>query len=186
MATPGAIDDFNCHRAQDTGEYHCHGSKAQAKQYHVLIGALISNDLWFYDNGPFNMFSGVGGQLEIAWGPLAAYGAYHYQWHMTGSSDFSIRGWDLGVKAGPDIARLGVHPYAMIGHFSNTFEIRNRFIPYRGLEYGAGLIANQAKTSIDLRILYRNPQDLRMVWQDLNYPGLTTNLSVQLGFHLRF
>lgn len=185
-ATPGAVDKYDCHKASDTGEYHCHGSKEQARQFHVLTGVTSTNDFWVYDDGPYSLFSGVAAQLEIGWGSVATYAAYHYQWHATGSADFMIRGWDAGIKAGPGIARVGLHPYALAGYFSNTFDINGRLTPYSGTQYGGGLVFNRADSSFDLRVLYRNPQDLRAIWQQLGYPGLIANLNVQLGYHFRF
>lgn len=185
-ASPGAVDQYNCHRDPNTNQRHCHGTQEQAQQYHILIGAMSTNDLWLYDDGPYNLFSGVGGQIEVGFSSIALFGAYHYQWHATDSSDFYLRGWDLGIKAGPNIARLGLHPYVTAGYYSLTFEIPGKLLPLGGYEAGAGLIYNRAGSSIELRAVYRNPDDLKETWAMFGYEGVVASLHAQLGYHLRF
>lgn len=185
-ASPGAVDRYGCHKDPATGKRHCHGTTEQAKQTHVLVGALGTSSIWLYNDGPANLFGGIGGQLEFGWESLAAFGAYHYQWNLNGSKDFSLNGWDVGVKAGPNIAKLGLHPFALLGYYSFTLQTPGLPMPDSGLQYGAGLILNRPSNSFELKLIYKDPTELEQIWQTLGYPGVSANLSTQVGFHLRF
>ena len=185
-ASPGAVDRYGCHRDPSTGDRHCHGSTEEAKRTHVLMGVISTTDAWFYNDGPANIFSGVGAQLEVGWEHIAGYGAYHYEWHLTGSRDFSVRGWDIGAKAGPDIAKLGLHPFVLAGFYSFTFEVPGQLLPYSGLQYGAGLVLNRPSSAMELKLVYRDPADVEANWQLLGYSGVTATLNAQLGYHFRF
>ncbi len=186
-ATPGAVDEYDCHRDYQTNKYHCHGSAQLAKQSHSLFGVTAKSDAWFYDDGPLNLFSGGSGEMEYGFGHLAVHAGYGYQVHVTGYRDYTLSGWDLGLKAGPNIARLGLHPYAEVGYFNQSFQIPNNpEITFDGMQYGAGIIWNRSALAFDFRILNKSTTNLKLIWVDLGGAGLTTHLTSQLGIYLRF
>lgn len=187
FASTGVVDRYDCHRDPQTREYHCHGTPANAKRSHFLLGAISSSDLWLYSNGPFSLFTGAGVQLEMAYDHAAVYGNYSYRVHVTGQDFYENSGWETGIKLGPEIARLGLHPYFTAGYFSHAFILPSQYsYAFQGLQYGAGLVWNHEKTGFDLRVQYRSPGELAAVWQELGAPGLTHDISIQLSANLRF
>ena len=186
FATPGAVDEYDCHRDFDTGEYHCHGSEDRAKQQHTLIGISSRTDVWRYSDGPMNVFSGAAGELELAFDLLALHGGYAYQIHMTGAEDYNLTGWDIGLKAGPNIARLGLHPYVEAGYFSQNFNLLfGQQLPFSGIQYGVGLIWNRNAMAFDLRLMNKTIDELEQVWTSLGAPGGIMNATGQLGLYFR-
>ena len=187
FATPGAVDEYDCHRDYKTNEYHCHGSDNLAKQRHTLMGVSTRNDVWLYSDGPLNAFSGAAAEGEFGIDHVAIHGSYSYQLHVTGSSDYSLSGWDVGLKAGPSIARLGLHPYLDIGYFSQSFNLPfNQTLSFAGLQYGGGLVWNRPTLAMDIRLLNKTTTELAQTWTILGAPGLTANLTAQLGIYFRF
>ena len=187
QATPGAVDQYDCHRNYQTDKYHCHGSEQNAKQSHSLFGVSSRNDIWLYDNGPLNLFSGGAGEMEFGFNHVALHAGYGYQVHITGDTNYTLTGWDIGVKVGPNISRLGLHPYADIGYFNQSYQILNNpAIRFGGWQYGGGLIWNRNAIAFDLRLLNKTTGNLERIWDNLNGSGLTTHLSMQLGGYLRF
>jgi hypothetical protein len=186
-ASTGVVDRYDCHRDPQTREYHCHGSPENAKRSHVLIGAVSSSDLWLYSNGPYSLFTGAGIQLELAHDFAAVYGNYSFRVHVTGQDFYENSGWEAGIKLGPHISRLGLHPYATAGYFSHAFILPSQYsYDFQGLQYGVGLLWNNEKTGLDLRIQNRNSDALASVWDELGAPGLTHDISIQLSANLRF
>lgn len=186
-ASPGAVDQYDCHRDPQTNLYHCHGSQDQSQQTHVLIGIANVTDIWIYDNGPSNVFSGGSAQLEYANKFIAGYGSYNYQVHVTGNIGYRISGWDLGLKLGPNISRLGIHPYVAAGVNGYRFTLPSEtFATYGGFEYGGGVIWNFSGFAMDARVMYRDPSSLADVWTGWGLGGLTTNLASKIGVYARF
>jgi hypothetical protein len=187
LATPGAVDQYDCHRDIATSEYHCHGDSSTAKQNHFLIGVTSINDAWLYSNGPMNVFSGGALEFEAATGFVGLHGSWGYQTHVTGANTYKLYGWDAGLKVGPNISRIGLHPYAEVGYFGTSFSRPNAVAyPLSGLQYGAGLVLNKPTYAIDLRILNRATSELEIMWTSLGAPGTNYYLRAQLGVYLRF
>jgi hypothetical protein len=187
FATPGAVDQYDCHRDFETNEYHCHGDDASSKQSHVLIGVAVNSDVWTYVNGPYNVFAGARGVAEFATGFIGVHGGWSSQSHLTGTSDYSTYGWDVGLKLGPDISRIGMHPFVEVGYFSQNFaQPSGAAFTYQGLQYGGGFIWNRPKFAVDIKVLSRDTVDLELIWTQLGAPGVSLNLSAQVGGYLRF
>jgi hypothetical protein len=187
FATPGAVDKYDCHRDFQTNEYHCHGSEDASKQHHVLLGVVLNSDVWTYDDGPFNAFLGASGRVEVARSFFGIYGSWAKQSHITGATNYSIYGWDTGLKLGPSISRVGLHPFVDVGYYALNYELpTGDLYPFQGLQYGAGLAFNQPNLAMDVKLLNRDAAGLKNIWVELGEPGLTYNVSVQLGAYLRF
>lgn len=185
-ATPGAVDQFNCHEDPTSGVYHCHGSEKESKLSHFLVGATFVIDQWLYDDGPANNFGGFGLEGEWSTRYLAAHASYQWQAHLSGESDYSLSGWALGVKAGNNISRLGTHPYVEAGYWTQAF---NR--PYGenyllgGYQFGGGFVYNGPRYAADLRVVYKDTADLEAMWRELGYPTNALNLNFQFGMYFR-
>lgn len=186
-ATPGAVDRYNCHSTPGLDDYHCHGTDDETEQNHFLIGIASPHDLWSYDDGPSNTFSGAAVGIEYGDRFFAGYGQYSYQVHVTGNDDYLISGFDVGLKAGPEITRFGVHPYVTVGYFTYRYTLPSEFyVSFSGLQYGGGLIWNSPGFSADARLLYRNPQEIQDIWTGWGVSGPTSHLSGQVGIYLRY
>lgn len=185
-ATPGAVDKYNCHR-DNAGNYHCHGDQAQSQLEHITLGIANTTDVWYYDDGPPNIFTGGTASFEYGKNSVTGYASYTYQVHIAGNIKYRLSGWGLGLKVGPNIARLGFHPYAVVGFHGKKFSTpSDNFVSYGGIEYGTGLVWNASNMGIDARILYRDPNALKEVWANWGIGGLTLNLASQIGFYARF
>ena len=187
FASPGAVDDYDCHRDFQTNKYHCHGDEQQAKQSHYLFGLSSRTDVWMYDDGPLNLFTGGAGEMEFGFGHLAVHAGYSYQVHVTGYTDYTLSGWDVGLKAGPNIARLGLHPYADVGYYSQGFQIPNNSLEkFTGWQFGGGIIWNRNAFALDWRILKKTTTQLADFWDSIESGGLTQNYATALGLYMRF
>lgn len=186
IASPGIVDDYDCHEGGPDNQYHCHGSDDAAKVSHLLIGGTFSADSWHYGNGPMNLFAGVGVAVELANDFVAGYARWASQPHYTGDSGYRLSGWQAGVKLGSGIARIGLHPYGQLGYFSQQYQlVDSRVFDLAGFQFGGGVIQNFKNAAVDFSISYRDPRPAQQIWVDLDAPGLTAHLSTQLTIALR-
>jgi hypothetical protein len=184
LASPGTLDKRGCHRDSLTQQYHCHEFQ---KKDHFLIGLTLSSNLWTYDNGPENFFVGGGISTEYAYRFLGIYADYTYKPHVTGNSTYYLSGWSTGLKLGPSIANHGIHPYATVGWFNELFALENS--PNKKLssyQFGVGIISNFQSFAVDIRALYRNPEEVDSMWQSYGAGGLNRDLIFELVGYLRF
>lgn len=187
LASTGPVDRYDCHRDPVTNDYHCHGSMLDAQQSHFLAGIVIPFDSWNYDDGPSNVFAGVGAEIEYgAFKHFAVHSGIQFKGHISGSDSYTLNGFDIGLKIGPNIVRTGTHLYGDVGYFSQVFNEPNETkTTMAGLQAGVGIISNQDDIAFDLRLLWRNTADLEGFWSQAGFPANTTNLSVQFGLYYR-
>ncbi|MFT4674661.1 MAG: hypothetical protein ACI9RY_000884 [Reinekea sp.] len=187
LASPGAVDEYDCHRDTQSRDYHCHGSVADAKQSHLLIGGQFSGDQWLWDNGPGNLFAGAAVAGEWAVDSIAVRGNYSYGVHLNGNHGFALSGWDLNIKVGSGLARLGNHLFAQAGYANRRFIFPDSSAkPFDGFQMGVGWVRVMEKFAVDAVLLYQDPTALEQIWDDLNFPGKLTSYRASLGVYRRF
>jgi len=187
FASPGAVDRYDCHRDPDTRQYHCHGALAAAKQSHLLIGGQLAASTWLWDDGPANRFAGPAVTVEWALNSIALRGSYGYSRHLTGDAEFGVSGWDLGIKLGNGLARVGNHLFFQAGYAAQRLNYPdNSFLPFGGIQMGVGWVRVSEKFVFDATLLYQDPTALEELWREFNFPGDVLSLKATMGFYLRF
>ncbi|WP_320824342.1 hypothetical protein [Reinekea sp.] len=187
FASPGSVDRFDCHQNQDTHEYHCHGALEAAKKRHLLIGGQFTAVNWRWDDGPANNFVGPAVTVEWALDSIALRGTYGYSRHLTGDTDFGVSGWDLGLKLGSGLARVGNHLFIQAGYAAQRLNYPDKsFWPFGGISMGVGWVRVSEKFAFDATLLYQDSGALEQLWEELNFPGEVLSLKATLGFYLRF
>ena len=84
LASPGAVDQYDCHRDTPSSDYHCHGARADAKPSQLQIGVQLAGDQWLWDNGPGNIFAGAALAGEWTFDAFALRGNYGHAMHLNG------------------------------------------------------------------------------------------------------
>ncbi|MDN3647658.1 hypothetical protein QWZ13_01895 [Reinekea marina] len=187
LASPGAIDRYGCHK-DSSNNYHCHGDLTQAKRIHTLVGLNLGSRIWFYGDGPANFFIGPSLETEVAFDALAVRGGYTLKPLWFGSSGYSLSGWDVGVKLGKGLSRLGKHSFLEVGYFNTPFKRPNKTdVVISGLQFGAGFILNTENWSFDGRITYRDVSKLEEYWNyQENIPTEAADYTFSVGMYRRF
>jgi len=191
LASIGPLDQYDCHNDPRTDEYHCHGASNGAKENHFFIGGSLRTDSWLYDDGPSNTFGGLSVDAEYSLGPVAVHGGYGYTTHLSGTSDFNLAGWDIGLKLGKNLSQLGNHLYAEAGYYSQNFTqpgSDSSKTTLSGYQVGGGFMSIKQKYAVDLRVLYKDPTSVADMWADVDstLSANTSYISTQLVVYLRF
>jgi hypothetical protein len=186
-SSPGAIDQYGCHR-DSANVYHCHGDFKQAKRIHTLIGVGAKSTTWFYSDGPANFFIGPSLEAELAFDALAVRAGWTYQPLLFAASNYSLSGWDIGVKLGKGLSRIGNHGFLELGYFHNQFNQANGNVNLlNGYQLGVGFILNKENWSFDGKFMFRDATDLRDYWNnEVNIPTEVADYSFSLGVYRRF
>ena len=184
LASPGPVDRYDCHA--DTRQYHCHGALGATTQSHLLIGGQLATSTWLWDDGPGNSFAGPAVIVEWAQNSIALRGSYGYRRHLTGDTEFAVSGWDLGIKLGQGLARLGHHLFVQVGYAAQRINYPDKsFLPFGGIQMGVGWVRVSEKFAFDATLLYQDPAPLEQLWAELNFPGGVQSFKATLGLYLR-
>jgi len=187
LASPGAVDRYDCHRDAETRQYHCHGVLGAAKQSHLLIGGQLANSTWLWGDGPANSFAGPAVTVEWALNSIAARGSYGYNRHLTGDTEFGVSGWDLAIKLGHGLARVGNHLFVQGGYTTQRLNYPDKsFLPFGGIQMGVGWVSVSEKFAFDVTLLYQDPAPLEQLWAELKFSGEVLAFKATLGLYLRF
>ena len=187
LASPGAVDQYDCHRDTPSSDDHCHGAVADAKPSQLQIGVQLAGDQWLWDNGPGNIFAGTALAGEWTFDAIAVRGNYSYGVHLNGNHGFALSGWDLNIKVGSGLARLGNHLFAQAGYANRRFIFPDSSAkPFDGFQMGVGWVRVMEKFAVDAVLLYQDPTALEQIWDDLNFPGKLTSYRASLGVYRRF
>ncbi|WP_411743156.1 hypothetical protein [Reinekea sp.] len=186
-SSPGAIDQYGCHRDK-ANVYHCHGDLTQAKRIHTLLGVGLKSTNWFYSDGPANIFIGPSLETELAFDAVAIRTGWTYQPLFFAAKDYSLSGWDMGVKIGKGLSRLGKHGFLEVGYFHNQFKQANGNVNLlNGYQLGAGFIFNKENWSFDGKFLFRDASSLSDYWNnEINIPTKVADYSFSIGAYRRF
>lgn len=187
FSSSGPLDKDGCHRNESDARYHCHIKANVTAQAQSLVGFKSVSDVWLYSNGPMNVFSGVAIGADLANKYLGIHGSISTLSHQTGDHGYRLNGFDAGIKLGPNLNLIGLHPFVDVGYFRQIFvRVNDTTHHIGGLQYGAGAIWNFDQVSVDLKILKKSTTDLEKLWLKLGAPGVTEHLQAQLGVYLRF
>jgi hypothetical protein len=174
-ADVGTLDKYECHNHQKTGEYHCHGPSYLAKLGGFIIGADMRLQSWLAGNRA-SLFTGIGINAEYNYRWLGLTAAYYYLPLIDAvnnsnvSLDDSIvqRGWEIGLKAGPNVGRYGSKLY-LLGGWSMA-EIKADDAAYNGslnsYFIGPGTGYNTKTIAVDVAATYRDPYVVRSYAED--------------------
>jgi hypothetical protein len=186
-SSPGSIDEYGCHRDNEN-VYNCHCDINQAKRIHTLMGVSINSTVWFYNDGPANFFIGPSLETELAFDAVALRAGWAHQPLMFAANGYTLNGWDVGVKLGKGLSRLGKHGFLEIGYFHNQFhQADGNTTLLNGYQLGAGYILNMDKWSFDGKFIYRDASKLKDYWNnDVNIPTEVANYTFSIGAYRRF
>jgi hypothetical protein len=187
LASPGAIDEYGCHR-DSAKVYHCHGDFKQAKRVHTLLGVSAKSTTWFYADGPANFFIGPSLEAEFALDAIALRVGWAYQPLAFGASGYSLTGWDIGVKLGKGLSRLGRHGFVELGYYHNNFnQADNSVALLNSYQLGAGFIINTNNGSFDGKLIFRDAAPVHDYWNEVaNVPTEVGQYAFSMGVYRRF
>jgi hypothetical protein len=186
FASPGVVDEYDCHI--NAGVYHCHGDEKLAKKVHALLGISSKSTSWFYSDGPANFFIGPSIETELAFSRVALRASWARQPLVFGTNGYLLSGWDVGVKLGKGLSRIGKHGFVELGYYHSDFSLTDSTTTvFNSYQLGIGVILNKEHWSFDGKLLYRDPTPVENYWNDdANIPTSLNQLVFSLGAYRRF
>lgn len=192
FASTGEVDAYGCHIDLGTGAYHCHRDDriVAGKSELILLGASFKTDHWLYDDGPANNFGGFAINAEFVLDDFSIRTGYSLETHLSGTTGFTLNGWDFGVKYGRNLSHLGEHFYGELGYFRQNFSHADSATEtlLSGYQIGVGTMAVRPNFVFDAKILYKNPNSIERMWSNLDssFSANMVNFSGQIGVYYSF
>ena len=168
LADVGELDKYDCHDHRETGQYHCHGSADSAKMGGFVLAADVRTQAWSTSDNELFLFGGISVNAEYNHNWFAATAGYHFMPLISGVSGNNVQfndavvlqGFEVGVKAGPGVGRLGSKAFVTAGWSQSEISdsgdaSHNSDLP--GYYVGAGFGTNTRSMSFELTVAYRDP-----------------------------
>lgn len=164
FADVGVLDKYECHKHQQTKEYHCHGPADLAKLGGFIVGADTRIQGWSTGSGDLFLFAGIAANAEYNHKWMAVTGSYFFMPLVTGVDSDTVtvdnstyqQGWEAGVKVGPGVGRLGSKFYLTAGWSSPALIEDDGSTDLAGYYAGAGFGANSNGLTFDVVGTYRD------------------------------
>jgi hypothetical protein len=191
-ADVGVLDKYDCHKHQQTNQYHCHGNADNAKLGGLIISAGGRSQVWSIGDNSVYLLGGAGVTAEYSHMWYAVTASYYAKYLMTADLETNEsvlqKGWDAGIKLGSGVGRVGTKKYLMAGWSSSTLtnSSDNTTADLGGYYVGVGTGYNWPTMSLDVNVVYNDPTKANAYVESEQSETVSYDLGAQVSLGARF
>ncbi|MBU2864478.1 hypothetical protein QWZ13_01890 [Reinekea marina] len=192
MADVGVLDKYDCHKHQQTKQYHCHGDANNAKLGGLIVSAGARSQVWSVGNNSVYLLAGAGvtGEYTHMWYAVTAsyYGKYLLTADLEANESVLQTGWDAGIKVGPGVGRIGTKHYVLAGWSGSTLtnSIDDTTAELGGYYVGVGTGYNWPAMSLDASVVYNDPTTANDYVESTQSESVAYDIGAQVSLGARF
>lgn len=192
LADVGVLDKYDCHKHQQTKQYHCHGDANNAKLGGLIVSAGARTQVWSVGDNSIYLLAGAGvsGEYTHMWYAVTAsyYGKYLLTEDLEANESVMQMGWDAGVKVGPGVGRIGTKHYVLAGWSGSTLtnSIDNTTAELGGYYVGVGTGYNWPAMSLDASVVYNDPTKANEYVESTQSESVAYDIGAQVSLGARF
>lgn len=192
LADVGVLDKYDCHKHQQTKQYHCHGDADNAKLGGFIVSAGAGTQIWSVGSNSIYLLAGAGvtGEYTHMWYAVTAsyYGKYLLTEDLEANESVLQTGWDAGVKVGPGVGRIGTKNYVLAGWSGSTLtnDSDNTTAELGGYYVGVGTGYNWTAMSLDINVVYNDPTKANAYVEETQSESVAYDLGVKASLGARF